>query len=69
MLAVENDDVGCLAAVFLLHQDVAMAERAVGLRTHVERFLLLLHKLLVEIEVIGLQDVVAAGVNGNLERN
>lgn len=63
VLAVEYDDVGGFAAVLLLHQDVAMAQAAVGLRTHEERPFLLLDSLLVQFEVVRLEDVVAAVVD------
>jgi hypothetical protein len=63
MSAVEDNNVGAFAAVFLLHEDVAVAETAVGFRVDEDPALLLLHELLVEVEVVGFEDLVAAFVH------
>lgn len=54
VFAVEDDDVGALADVFSLHQNVAMAEAAAGVGADEDGLFLLLDELLMEVEVIGL---------------
>lgn len=56
MTTIEDNDVRCFGAVFVFqvfNEDIAMAETATGLRTDKDGFLLLLHQLLVDVEVIG----------------
>lgn len=69
MFAVEDDDVGAFAAVFFAHENVAVAETAAGFGCDCDGTFLLLHELLVEVEVIGFQDLIAAFVDGNLEKD
>jgi hypothetical protein len=63
MFAVEDDDVGGFAAIHALDEDVAVTEAAAGLWTHEDGSLLLLDEFLVKVEVICLEDLVAAVVN------
>lgn len=63
MFAIEDNDVRRLAAVFLSNENVAMAETAIGLTRHEDGFLLLLNQLLVKIEIVGFEDLVATFVN------
>lgn len=63
MPTIEDYNVGTLAAVFLLHEDVTVAETAIGLWANENGTFLLLHKLLMEIEVVGFEDFVATVVN------
>jgi hypothetical protein len=62
MLAVEDDNIRRLAAIFLLDEDVAVTKAARGLRAHEDRAFLLLHQLFVEVEVISFENLIAAVV-------
>lgn len=63
---VEDDDVRAFAAIFLFDEDVTVAETAAGFEADKDCAFLLFHAFLVEVEVIGVEDLVAAVVDGYL---
>lgn len=54
MFTVEDDDVGGFAAILALNQNISMAKTTICFGANVNGFLLLFHKLLVQVKVIGL---------------